>query len=136
MQLVGKASLAETDKITLEVAKLLKDDFLQQNRWGFCFILYVFVVEVKMYVYFKSIIVMLFLYRCLTLFLCKIYQYQYFFAIKLFFIFECLRYLFEYLFIYYISQYSEGKRDKIGFIKNLLMINFLLFIFYVILFKC
>lgn len=32
VQLVGKASLAETDKITLEVAKLLKDDFLQQNR--------------------------------------------------------------------------------------------------------
>ena len=31
VQLVGKASLAETDKITLEVAKLLKDDFLQQN---------------------------------------------------------------------------------------------------------
>lgn len=34
VQLVGKASLAETDKITLEVAKLLKDDFLQQNRYG------------------------------------------------------------------------------------------------------
>lgn len=33
VQLVGKASLAETDKITLEVAKLLKDDFLQQNRY-------------------------------------------------------------------------------------------------------
>lgn len=32
VQLVGKASLAESDKITLEVAKLLKDDFLQQNR--------------------------------------------------------------------------------------------------------
>ena len=31
VQLVGKASLAETDKITLEVAKLLKDDFVQQN---------------------------------------------------------------------------------------------------------
>ncbi|XP_062895217.1 V-type proton ATPase catalytic subunit A-like isoform X2 [Mobula hypostoma] len=31
VQLVGKASLAELDKITLEVAKLLKDDFLQQN---------------------------------------------------------------------------------------------------------
>lgn len=29
VQLVGKASLAEADKITLEVAKLLKDDFLQ-----------------------------------------------------------------------------------------------------------
>lgn len=33
VQLVGKASLAEGDKITLEVAKLLKDDFLQQNRF-------------------------------------------------------------------------------------------------------
>ncbi|CAB4061140.1 ATPeV1A [Lepeophtheirus salmonis] len=33
VQLVGKASLAETDKITLEVAKLLKDDFLQQ-KWN------------------------------------------------------------------------------------------------------
>lgn len=33
VQLVGKASLAEADKITLEVAKLLKDDFLQQNRF-------------------------------------------------------------------------------------------------------
>merc|ERR1711971_167691 len=33
VQLVGKASLAETDKITLEVAKLLKDDFLQQNAF-------------------------------------------------------------------------------------------------------
>lgn len=33
VQLVGKASLAESDKITLEVAKLLKDDFLQQNRY-------------------------------------------------------------------------------------------------------
>ena len=31
VQLVGKASLAEADKITLEVAKLLKEDFLQQN---------------------------------------------------------------------------------------------------------
>lgn len=28
-----KASLAETDKITLEVAKLIKDDFLQQNGY-------------------------------------------------------------------------------------------------------
>lgn len=34
VQLVGKASLAETDKITLEVAKLLKDDFLQQNGYA------------------------------------------------------------------------------------------------------
>ncbi len=33
VQLVGKASLAETDKITLEVAKLIKDDFLQQNSY-------------------------------------------------------------------------------------------------------
>ena len=29
-----KASLAETDKITLEVARLLKDDFLQQNGYS------------------------------------------------------------------------------------------------------
>ena len=29
-----KASLAESDKITLEVAKLLKDDFLQQNGYS------------------------------------------------------------------------------------------------------
>ena len=34
VQLVGKASLAEGDKITLEVAKLLKDDFLQQNGYS------------------------------------------------------------------------------------------------------
>eukprot|EP00124_Ichthyophonus_hoferi_P001158 Ihof_evm15s54 gene=Ihof_evmTU15s54 len=34
VQLVGKSSLAETDKITLEVAKLLKDDFLQQNGYS------------------------------------------------------------------------------------------------------
>ena len=33
VQLVGKASLAEADKITLEVAKLVKDDFLQQNGY-------------------------------------------------------------------------------------------------------
>jgi len=31
VQLVGKDSLAESDKITLEVAKLIRDDFLQQN---------------------------------------------------------------------------------------------------------
>lgn len=31
VQLVGKGSLAESDKITLEVAKLIKDDYLQQN---------------------------------------------------------------------------------------------------------
>lgn len=36
VQLVGKASLAESDKITLEVARLLKEDFLQQNRLDFC----------------------------------------------------------------------------------------------------
>lgn len=30
---MGKASLAETDKITLEVAKLVKEDFLQQNGY-------------------------------------------------------------------------------------------------------
>merc|ERR1711915_708898 len=34
VQLVGKASLAEADKITLEVARLLKDDFLQQNGYS------------------------------------------------------------------------------------------------------
>merc|ERR1712227_360651 len=34
VQLVGKASLAETDKITLEVTRLLKDDFLQQNGYS------------------------------------------------------------------------------------------------------
>jgi V-type H+-transporting ATPase subunit A len=34
VQLVGKASLAETDKITLEVAKLIKEDFLQQNGYA------------------------------------------------------------------------------------------------------
>lgn len=31
VQLVGKGSLAEGDKITLEVAKIIKDDYLQQN---------------------------------------------------------------------------------------------------------
>ncbi|POI19802.1 hypothetical protein CIB84_016453, partial [Bambusicola thoracicus] len=34
VQLVGKASLAEADKVTLEVARLLKDDFLQQNGYS------------------------------------------------------------------------------------------------------
>lgn len=34
VQLVGKASLAEVDKIKLEVAKLIKDDFLQQNGYA------------------------------------------------------------------------------------------------------
>merc|ERR1719167_430016 len=33
VQLVGKGSLAEADKITLEVARLVKDDFLQQNGY-------------------------------------------------------------------------------------------------------
>lgn len=33
VQLVGKASLAEGDKITLEVARLIKEDFLQQNSY-------------------------------------------------------------------------------------------------------
>ncbi|XP_075158738.1 V-type proton ATPase catalytic subunit A-like [Haematobia irritans] len=34
VQLVGRASLAESDKVTLEVAKMLKDDFLQQNSYS------------------------------------------------------------------------------------------------------
>jgi len=34
VQLVGKDSLAESDKIILEVAKLIKDDFLQQNGYS------------------------------------------------------------------------------------------------------
>lgn len=34
MQLVGKASLAEVDKVTLEVAKLIKEDYLQQNGYS------------------------------------------------------------------------------------------------------
>jgi len=34
VQLVGKDSLAESDKVTLEVAKILKDDFLQQNGYS------------------------------------------------------------------------------------------------------
>ena len=33
VQLVGKDSLAESDKITLEMAKFLKEDFLQQNSF-------------------------------------------------------------------------------------------------------
>lgn len=33
VQLVGKGSLAESDKITLEIARLIKDDFLQQNGY-------------------------------------------------------------------------------------------------------
>lgn len=31
VQLVGKSALGENNKITLEVARMLKDDFLQQN---------------------------------------------------------------------------------------------------------
>jgi len=34
VQLVGKDSLNESDKITLEIAKLLRDDFLQQNGYS------------------------------------------------------------------------------------------------------
>ena len=33
MQLVGKDSLAETDKVVLETARFLKEDFLQQNSF-------------------------------------------------------------------------------------------------------
>jgi len=33
VQLVGKASLSDSDKITLEVARIIKDDFLQQNSY-------------------------------------------------------------------------------------------------------
>ncbi|KAB7506207.1 V-type proton ATPase catalytic subunit A [Armadillidium nasatum] len=33
VQLVGKASLSDSDKITLEIARLIKDDFLQQNSF-------------------------------------------------------------------------------------------------------
>lgn len=34
VQLVGKSALAESDKITLEMARLIKDDFLQQNSFS------------------------------------------------------------------------------------------------------
>jgi hypothetical protein len=34
VQLVGKDALAETDKITLEVAKLLREDYLAQNAFS------------------------------------------------------------------------------------------------------
>jgi len=34
VQLVGKSSLAESDKVILETAKLIKDDFLQQNGYS------------------------------------------------------------------------------------------------------
>lgn len=33
VQLVGKASLSDADKITLEIARIIKDDFLQQNSY-------------------------------------------------------------------------------------------------------
>lgn len=33
VQLVGKSSLPEADKVTLEVARFIKDDFLQQNGY-------------------------------------------------------------------------------------------------------
>jgi V-type H+-transporting ATPase subunit A len=34
VQLVGKDSLAESDKITLEVAKIIREDFLAQNAYS------------------------------------------------------------------------------------------------------
>lgn len=34
VQLVGKSALAEVDKITLDLAKLIKEDFLQQNGYS------------------------------------------------------------------------------------------------------
>ncbi|KAG1171573.1 hypothetical protein G6F70_006221 [Rhizopus microsporus] len=34
VQLVGKSGLNETDKITLEIAQIIKDDFLQQNGYS------------------------------------------------------------------------------------------------------
>ncbi|CAF5051581.1 unnamed protein product, partial [Rotaria sp. Silwood1] len=34
VQLVGKSSLSETDQITLEVARMIKEDFLQQNMFS------------------------------------------------------------------------------------------------------
>ena len=34
VQLVGKSALAEADKITLDTARLLRDDFLQQNSFS------------------------------------------------------------------------------------------------------
>lgn len=34
VQLVGKSALAETDKITLDIARLFKEDFLQQNGYS------------------------------------------------------------------------------------------------------
>lgn len=34
VQLVGKSALAEADKVTLDIAKLIRDDFLQQNSFS------------------------------------------------------------------------------------------------------
>ena len=34
IQLVGKSALAEPDKVTLDVAGLIKEDFLQQNGYS------------------------------------------------------------------------------------------------------
>ncbi|KAJ1678129.1 H(+)-transporting V1 sector ATPase subunit A [Spiromyces aspiralis] len=34
VQLVGKSALGETDKITLDIARIIKDDFLQQNGYS------------------------------------------------------------------------------------------------------
>ena len=34
VQLVGKSALGDPDKITLDIASLLKDDFLQQNGYS------------------------------------------------------------------------------------------------------
>lgn len=34
VQIVGKSALAETDKITLDIAQIIKDDFLQQNGYS------------------------------------------------------------------------------------------------------
>jgi V-type H+-transporting ATPase subunit A len=34
VQLVGKDSLAEPDKLTLEIARMIRDDFLQQNSFS------------------------------------------------------------------------------------------------------
>ena len=34
VQLVGKSALSDSDKITLDVANLIKEDFLQQNGYS------------------------------------------------------------------------------------------------------
>ena len=34
VQLVGKTALGDSDKITLDVATMIKDDFLQQNGYS------------------------------------------------------------------------------------------------------